>query len=294
MSTEKTKEEGEMEESLNYGHQHPLLLMLNEDQLMIVANCSRCGEKVSTPCFSCAEGCGFYLHKKHHPPMLGDEVWQLEKIGKDGAFHKKLAYEGVNTVQDFLKMSVVDPPKLRKILGPGMSEKMWEVTIKHAKTCVMGNKYYVFQGTNYRIFLNPICQLVKAEINGTTYPIQTLSSINRSYVEDLVRQAYVNWSSLKEIEGISNEIGLLTQGDDMLDQYRNQQNATMRSFQENAYLTHGSFEGYVPNEMQADCSNWQISQNYFNTPNENGIRLNLWESNSDDDLTSPKSFISGG
>ncbi|MBA0816005.1 hypothetical protein Gohar_000715, partial [Gossypium harknessii] len=60
-----------------------------------------------------------------------------------------------------------------------MSEKMWDVTIKHAKTCVMGNKYYVFQGTNYRVFLNPICQLVKAEINGTTYPIQTLSSINR-------------------------------------------------------------------------------------------------------------------
>ncbi|MBA0667728.1 hypothetical protein Goklo_000781 [Gossypium klotzschianum] len=60
-----------------------------------------------------------------------------------------------------------------------MSEKMWDVKIKHAKTCVMGNKYYVFQGTNYRVFLNPICQLVKAESNGTTYTIQTLSSINR-------------------------------------------------------------------------------------------------------------------
>ncbi|TYH81908.1 hypothetical protein ES332_D02G018600v1 [Gossypium tomentosum] len=50
-------------ESKNYGHQHPLLLLLNEDQLLIVANCSRCGEVVSTPCFSCAEECGFYLHK---------------------------------------------------------------------------------------------------------------------------------------------------------------------------------------------------------------------------------------
>ncbi|KAB2089732.1 hypothetical protein ES319_A03G081200v1 [Gossypium barbadense] len=130
------------------------------------------------------------LYKKHHPPMLGDEVWRLEKIGKDGAFHKKLAYEGVNTVQDFLKMSVVDPPKLRKILGPGMSEKMWDVTIKHAKTCVMGNKYYVFQGTNYRIFLNPICQLVKAKINGTTYRIQTLSSINRGFGFDF--KSYVH------------------------------------------------------------------------------------------------------
>ncbi|MBA0681318.1 hypothetical protein Goari_023133, partial [Gossypium aridum] len=48
-------------EPLNYGHRHPLLL-LNEDQL-IVARCSRCGEEVSTPCFSCAQNCGFYLHK---------------------------------------------------------------------------------------------------------------------------------------------------------------------------------------------------------------------------------------
>ncbi|MBA0647463.1 hypothetical protein Goklo_015338 [Gossypium klotzschianum] len=51
-----------MEESQNYGHRHPLLLLLNEHQ-PIVANCSRCGEKVSTPCFSCAQDCGFYLHK---------------------------------------------------------------------------------------------------------------------------------------------------------------------------------------------------------------------------------------
>ncbi|TYI38275.1 hypothetical protein ES332_A02G014800v1 [Gossypium tomentosum] len=49
-------------ESQNYGHRHPLLLLLNEDQ-RIVANCSRCGEKVSTPCFSCAQDCGFYLNK---------------------------------------------------------------------------------------------------------------------------------------------------------------------------------------------------------------------------------------
>ncbi|KAG5536126.1 hypothetical protein RHGRI_023793 [Rhododendron griersonianum] len=54
------------------------------------------------------------LYKKHHPPMLEDEVWRLEKIGKDGAFHKKLTSMGINTVQDFLKLSVVDPSKLRK------------------------------------------------------------------------------------------------------------------------------------------------------------------------------------
>ncbi|XP_016713894.2 uncharacterized protein [Gossypium hirsutum] len=64
---QKTKEEGEIEESNNYGHQHPLLLILNQDQLIHnqsgVTDCSRCGEKGSTPCLCCAEHCGFYLHK---------------------------------------------------------------------------------------------------------------------------------------------------------------------------------------------------------------------------------------
>ncbi|XP_052482368.1 uncharacterized protein LOC105782350 [Gossypium raimondii] len=76
-----------MEELKNYGHQHPLL-MLNEEQLLGngngVVDCSRCGEKVSAPCFSCVECCGFYLHKtcaqaplelnhpfhRHHPLVL--------------------------------------------------------------------------------------------------------------------------------------------------------------------------------------------------------------------------------
>ncbi|PPR95800.1 hypothetical protein GOBAR_AA24872 [Gossypium barbadense] len=77
-----------MVESNNYGHQHPLLLILNQDQLIhnqsVVTDCSRCGEKVSAPCFCCAEHCGFYLHKvcaeaplelnhpfhPHHPFLL--------------------------------------------------------------------------------------------------------------------------------------------------------------------------------------------------------------------------------
>ncbi|KAL4296336.1 hypothetical protein GQ457_12G020500 [Hibiscus cannabinus] len=55
-----------MEGQKNHGHQHPLL-MLNEEQLINngggAAQCSRCWEKVSAPCFSCAENCRFYLHK---------------------------------------------------------------------------------------------------------------------------------------------------------------------------------------------------------------------------------------
>ena len=56
------------------------------------------------------------MYKKHHPPKFEDEVWRLEKIGKDGAFHKKLSSNGIHNVQQFLKLSVVDPLRLRQVL----------------------------------------------------------------------------------------------------------------------------------------------------------------------------------
>ncbi|CAL9083557.1 unnamed protein product, partial [Musa acuminata var. zebrina] len=49
-----------------------------------------------------------------------------EKIGKDGSFHKRLNKYGLFTVEDFLRLVVRDPQKLRKVLGSGMSNKMWE------------------------------------------------------------------------------------------------------------------------------------------------------------------------
>lgn len=61
----------------------------------------------------------FYLvlevYKKHYPPALNDEVWRLEKIGKDGSFHKRLTKAGIKTVEDFLRFVVRDGPKLRTV-----------------------------------------------------------------------------------------------------------------------------------------------------------------------------------
>ncbi|MED6191569.1 Calmodulin-binding protein 60 B [Stylosanthes scabra] len=59
------------------------------------------------------------LYKKHYPPALTDDVWRLEKIGKDGSFHKKLNNAGIFTVEDFLRLVVKDQQKLRNILGSG-------------------------------------------------------------------------------------------------------------------------------------------------------------------------------
>lgn len=55
------------------------------------------------------------VYKKHHPPSLSDEVWRLEKIGKDGAFHKRLSIERVRTVKDFLILLHLDPARLRNV-----------------------------------------------------------------------------------------------------------------------------------------------------------------------------------
>ncbi|XP_070668297.1 calmodulin-binding protein 60 A-like isoform X4 [Malus domestica] len=57
------------------------------------------------------------LYKKHHPPSLLDEVWRLEKIGKDGAFHKRLSRESINTVNDFLIQLFINPSRLRNADG---------------------------------------------------------------------------------------------------------------------------------------------------------------------------------
>ncbi|CAL0322236.1 unnamed protein product [Lupinus luteus] len=180
------------------------------------------------------------LYKKHHPPMLHDEVWRLEKIRKDGAFHRKLCSGGIKTVQDFLKLSVIDHHKLRKILGIGMSEKMWDITMRHARTCDMGSKIYIHNGSHFTIFLNPICQLIRADINGQTFAARELSNINRqSYIEKLVREAYASWHSLKMIDRVfNNNIDLFTQGNQTVEQIPNNHATTVVTHDQNDYYGH--------------------------------------------------------
>ncbi|XP_027122520.1 protein SAR DEFICIENT 1 [Coffea arabica] len=228
------------------------------------------------------------LYKKHYPPSLHDDVWRLEKIGKDGAFHKKLSAEGVNTVQDFLKLNVIDPQKLKKILGLGMSEKMWEVTLKHAWTCNLGTKLYISRGSNYIVILNPVCQVVKAVINGQHYVLRDLKMMNKGYVEKLGQDAYANWKSLEEIEGQVNETALLTMGE-IGDQVPNHQQPKMGSSYQGgqALLLDGSTNQMASiannNEQVTYNNDWGLNCSYLWTPGQNSGRY-FPESSSEGDL----------
>ncbi|KAL5212036.1 hypothetical protein ABZP36_022883 [Zizania latifolia] len=144
------------------------------------------------------------LYKKHYPPALKDEVWRLEKIGKDGSFHKRLNKSGISTVEDFLRLVVRDPQKLRSILGSGMSNKMWEILVEHAKTCVLSGKYYIYYSDENRsvgaIFNNiyAFCGLISGE---QFYSSESLDDSQKLFADALVKKAYDNWMYAIEYDG---------------------------------------------------------------------------------------------
>ncbi|MQL82941.1 hypothetical protein Taro_015425 [Colocasia esculenta] len=144
------------------------------------------------------------LYKKHYPPALKDEVWRLEKIGKDGSFHKKLNEAGIHTVEDFLRLVVRDSQKLRNILGSGMSNKMWESLVEHAKTCVLSGKLYVYYSDDSRtvgVIFNNIFEFCGLIAGGQYYSAESLPDNQKVFVDMLVKKAYDNWMNVIEYDG---------------------------------------------------------------------------------------------
>ncbi|CBI23322.3 unnamed protein product, partial [Vitis vinifera] len=146
------------------------------------------------------------LYKKHYPPALNDEVWRLEKIGKDGSFHKRLNKAGIFTVEDFLRLVVRDSQRLRNILGSGMSNKMWDVLVEHAKTCVLSGKLYVYYPDDVRsvgVVFNNIYELSGLIAGGQYHSADSLTDNQKVFVDTLVKKAYDNWISVVEYDGKS-------------------------------------------------------------------------------------------
>ncbi|XAR50137.1 hypothetical protein NMG60_11004384 [Bertholletia excelsa] len=139
------------------------------------------------------------LYKKHHPPSLFDEVWRLEKIGKDGAFHKRLTKENVYTVKDFLTLLFIKPARLRNILGSGMSAKMWEVTVEHAQTCVLDTKFYLYcPGSDQKtgVAFNTVGQVMGMLSEFQYTPFFKLSITEKDESRNLVVEAFEHWEKV--------------------------------------------------------------------------------------------------
>lgn len=150
------------------------------------------------------------LYKKHHPPSLIDEVWRLEKIGKDGAFHKRLNREKIYTLKDFLTVLFIEPTRLKNILGTGMSAKMWEVTIEHARTCVIdpGLFFYCPPGSQQKtgVVFNIVGQVMGLLTDCQYEPIDKLSEAEKAEANNLVIAAFKQW---KDVVSFDDEASLL-------------------------------------------------------------------------------------
>ncbi|XWS26283.1 hypothetical protein CRYUN_Cryun26dG0018400 [Craigia yunnanensis] len=143
------------------------------------------------------------LYKKHYPPALHDEVWRLDRIAKDGALHKKLLKAEIVTVEDFLRVLVRDSQRLRNILGSGMSNRMWENTVEHAKTCVLGGKLYVYytdQTNSTGVVFNHIYELRGLIADRQFLPLESLNHNQKVFVDSLVKRAYENWHQVIEYD----------------------------------------------------------------------------------------------
>ncbi|KAK6249141.1 hypothetical protein QUC31_020706 [Theobroma cacao] len=143
------------------------------------------------------------LYKKHYPPALHDEVWRLDRIAKDGALHKKLLKAEIVTVEDFLRLLVRDPQRLRNILGSGMSNRMWENTVEHAKTCVLGGKLYIYytdQTNSTGVAFNHIYELRGFISDGQFLALESLNDSQKVFVDSLVKRAYENWHQVIEYD----------------------------------------------------------------------------------------------
>ncbi|XXG51641.1 hypothetical protein AAC387_Pa03g0165 [Persea americana] len=149
--------------------------------------------------------CRGEVYKKHDLPALDDEVWRLKKIKKNGPFQVRLNDNGIFIVEDFLWLLGTDPKGLRKILGSGMREKMWDALVQHAKTCDLRGKHYVYYADNTKNFgvvFKSICELSGYIAGGKYYSAETLSDSQKVLADTFKNEAYAKWKDIVEYDGL--------------------------------------------------------------------------------------------
>ncbi|KMZ63190.1 Calmodulin-binding protein, putative, expressed [Zostera marina] len=141
------------------------------------------------------------LYKKHHPPALTDDIWRLEKIGKDGVFHRKLVENGISTVQDLLRFLVVNEDKVRSMFGSGMSNRTWETIVQHAWECWIENIPFCYYNlSQLQLYFNSILQPVGVKFHGSYYqPYSDLNLQDQALVNKLKLLAYINQKDIVPI-----------------------------------------------------------------------------------------------
>lgn len=145
------------------------------------------------------------LYTKNYPPGLGDEIWRLEQIAKNGVLHKALSSHKIYTVKDFLRLYNTNESLLCRLLG-GPDNKNSKKIIKHAKTCVLDEKLYIYNSNTdgFGILFNSVMEVVGATVDGKYHlSMNELSDSQKSMVEALKEQVYKNLEGVLPIDDVS-------------------------------------------------------------------------------------------
>ncbi|KAI4987577.1 hypothetical protein ZWY2020_020377 [Hordeum vulgare] len=136
--------------------------------------------------------------EKHYPPKLSDEVWRLEKIGRNGAYRQALSDSGIDTVQKLLQSYVKDEQKLLKTFTK-MSPAAWKAIIEHAMTCKVGDTLYMHEikESNMEFFFDAILQLVGVKFGDCYKPLDMIHPAEKNLVETLKQKAYENMKDVQ-------------------------------------------------------------------------------------------------
>ncbi|CAL5444702.1 unnamed protein product [Camellia sinensis] len=144
------------------------------------------------------------LYQKHHPPALSDAVWRLEKIAKDGAFHKRLTEDNIKTVKDFVTLLNIDPERLKRILGVRMSAMMWDITVDHARTCILDKRAYLYCPPSSQqkttVVFNVVGQLIGLLMEQQLITVDKLSVTEKDDAHNLVVSAFQHWEQVVPID----------------------------------------------------------------------------------------------
>ncbi|KZV39685.1 hypothetical protein F511_22710 [Dorcoceras hygrometricum] len=146
------------------------------------------------------------LYAKHYPPALSDDIWRLEKIGKDGERCKRLYKENILTVQDFLFALSADPQKLKSLFR-GPTE--WKAAVVHARTCNIDDKkiyLYTSPQFNFYVAFDAVARLMGIVRDSHYVQLDNLSEVERASAGELLLLAFKN---RKDITSIDDETSLV-------------------------------------------------------------------------------------
>ncbi|KAH0688278.1 hypothetical protein KY284_018831 [Solanum tuberosum] len=147
--------------------------------------------------------------KKRYPPSPTDDVWRLEHIYKNGAFHNRLTENGIKTVEDFLIELQNNPQRLRHILGKSMSENYWKKVTTHAKTCNLDGRKYLYHRLDtkqkFTVAFDVAGQVMWLDSGCGLLHFNMLRDTQKAYAQKLVEIAFVNWEN---VEKSDNEISI--------------------------------------------------------------------------------------